>query len=237
MDGNTESMVAFRTSRKGYSKEDVNRYIEQINIRFSQEKEVLESRIRELESSAAKTGNAEKIFEENSKLSQSLTEKEEELKSLRASLAKSNAELDAARVELDRVNAELSGSKTELEGAEGIPEQSNEMSFTDASTRLGQILLKANLDADKILADAEAEARRRKEEAQRSAGQVKFDAAVTARVMTEQVKSRLGELTRGFTQELSAAVGTATGEYQKLICELKTKAEIVSSKAEEKLVL
>ena len=48
--GNDEkNKVAFRLSRRGYDRLDVNRYIEEMSLRFTASENALRSRIKELE--------------------------------------------------------------------------------------------------------------------------------------------------------------------------------------------
>ena len=49
MNGDIKNMVAFKPSRKGYDKSDVNKYIEEMSIRFTSSEKAMKARIKELE--------------------------------------------------------------------------------------------------------------------------------------------------------------------------------------------
>lgn len=130
--GNDEkNMVAFRLSRRGYDRQDVNRYIEEMSLRFTASENALRSRIKELEErlcaeNGEKPQDAEKLTEENRAL------REENKR-----LAEENKRLsEVSQVSRPEDNAE----------------------YRELSEKLGDIILKANLDADRVKNEAEAEA-------------------------------------------------------------------------------
>ena len=53
------AMILFHDARKGYSKEDVNHYIEEMNLQFSMTEEALNGTIRRLEQELAQKTGAE----------------------------------------------------------------------------------------------------------------------------------------------------------------------------------
>ncbi len=205
MNGSANNLIVFRKSRKGYDKEDVHRYIEEMNIRFSAAEEQAKSRIRQLEA---------------------------ELEVARAAAGNpADAEVLAA---LTEENATL---KAELEAlkqtAAEAPEASSEalLSYDEASRRLGDILLKANLDADRIVAEAEEEAGRQLSGAEKQADDIRLDATVAARLMTDRVKRRLTQLTGEYLDSLELLSAASAEEYRKLYDELKEKLTRVGREA------
>jgi len=202
---NGSGMIMFRTSRKGYDKGDVHRYIEEMNIRFASAEEKAKQQIRRLEAELEKASLGETPVDETAL--QALSQENEALK----------AELEALR-------AALADAKRESP-AEAEAEEKTTLTYDDASKRLGDILLKANLDADRIVAEAEAEANRQLSGAEKQADDIRLDAAVTARVMTDRVKQRLTALTEDYVNSLESFSRASAVEYRRLFDELKSRLD------------
>ena len=190
--GNDEkNMVAFRLSRRGYDRQDVNRYIEEMSIRFTASENALRSRIRELENrlSAEKNGDpgeAERLSTENRTL------KEE--------------------------NRRLSAENRRL--IEEAKDRNGNSDFNGISEKLGDIILKANLDADRLKSEAEEEAGRLVSEAAEKADGVRLKSAVDARMLMSDVRTRLTDLTEKQLSALKAVSEDTVSEYEKLYDEL-----------------
>ena len=209
MNGLPTNMIAFRNARKGYDKGDVHRYIEEMNIRFSAMEDKLKSEIRRTEQDLA-TARGE-IAESAAKI-EALTAVEQENAALKE-------EIEALKQQLAEAQAEAEAAKTALpEGVEEAP-----LTYEETSRRLGDILLKANMDADRIVAEAEEEANRQLSGAEKQADDIRLDAAVTARLMTDRVKRRLTDLTGEYIAGLESFSATSAAEYRKLCDELKGK--------------
>lgn len=188
-----KNMVVFRDSRKGYDKNDVNCYIENMNIRFTEKEAALKAQLRKTEEAL------ESLRDRQNKcavLEQEITELKQRLE---------NASFDKTQPQAD-------------EAEDDIP-----VIFPEISAKLGSILIKANLDADKIISEAEAEAQKQLSEAAKCADGIKLDAAVAARVMTERVKAKLSALTEDYINQLSAFSDDSVREYRRLYIELKAK--------------
>jgi len=86
---NGSGMIMFRTSRKGYDKGDVHRYIEEMNIRFASAEEKAKQQIRRLEAELEKASLGETPVDETAlqALSQENEALKAELEALRAALA------------------------------------------------------------------------------------------------------------------------------------------------------
>lgn len=204
-------MVMFRNARKGYDKNDVNRYIEEMNIRFVTSEEQLRSRIRELEAAlsavpAAPTVSEEEVAalrDENTSLREKISGLEEELKTLK-----------------------------EATDAAAAPK---ELTYEEAESQLGSILLRANLDADRIRCEADEEGKRRIAEAEKNADDIRLDAAVTARLMTERAKRNLSELTDEYVKNISVLSAESTEEYRRLCDELNRSLAAVRIRTEMSL--
>ncbi len=224
MKSSAKEMVMFRNSRKGYDKNDVNRYIEDMNIRFTTAENRYISTIRMLEQDVEKlNANVGKAEE--------LEAAKRELEEVKAKLAEAEAELVNTKTELEKAQADFE------EKLANMPKEEvkTELSITDTETKLGSILVKANLDAQKILSDAEDESRRKIAEAEKAADGIRFDAAVSARIMTETTRKELAALTEEYVKNLNALSIESAEEYKRLSEELKAKFEQAESTAKEKL--
>lgn len=217
----------FRNSRKGYDKNDVNRYIEDMNIRFTTAENRYVSTIRMLEQDLEK---AKRIPDLSSQLDQANSDNE----CLRARITDAEAELSRVREELTAAREELEKAKGELEKQSECPLKT-EPSVSETESKLGSILVKANLDAQKMLADAEEESRKKISEAEKTAETIRFDAAVSARMMTESTKKELSALTEEYMKSLTALSEESAGEYRHLCDELKVKFEAAQTEAKGKL--
>ena len=202
-------MVMFRNARKGYDKDDVNRYIEEMNIRFVTSEEQLRSRIRELEAALSAVPVAPVISEE---------------------------EVAALRAENTSLREKTAALEEELKAVkEADAAAPKELTYEEAESQLGSILLRANLDADRIRCEADEEGKRRIAEAEKSADDIRLDAAVTARLMTERAKRNLSELTEEYVKSISALSAESTEEYRRLCDELNRSLAAVRIRTEMSL--
>ena len=207
--------VLFGTSRKGYDKNDVNRYIEEMNVRFADREYELLSKIKELESA--------------------LREKD----GFRASVA-APAENTAANEKLSAENKELSSEncalREKLAELEARLSEHREPAEDDLSSRLGNIIIKANLDADNLIKEAEELAAKQTADAEKNADSIRFDAAVSARVLLESTKKQLSEMTEGYISDFSSITAKTAEECRTLCDELYGKLE-ACRKASEDILL
>ena len=192
--GNDEkNMVAFRLSRRGYDRQDVNRYIEEMSLRFTASENALRSRIKELEARLSREDC------EKSPVAEKLT-----------------AENRALREENRRLVEENSRLSEDCR-----PEDSAE--YREISEKLGDIILKANLDADRVKNEAEAEAEKLMSEASERADAVRLKSAVDARVLLSNVRTSLGDLTEKQLSALKTVSKDTVSEYEKLYKELEER--------------
>ena len=192
--GNDEkNMVAFRLSRRGYDRQDVNRYIEEMSLRFTASENALRSRIKELE---ARLSGEDR---EKSPVAEKLTAENRALREENRRLAEENSRLSE----------------------DCRPEDSAE--YREISEKLGDIILKANLDADRVKNEAEAEAERLMSEASERADAVRLKSAVDARVLLSNVRTSLGDLTEKQLSALKTVSKDTVSEYEKLYKELEER--------------
>lgn len=192
--GNDEkNMVAFRLSRRGYDRQDVNRYIEEMSLRFTASENALRSRIKELEARLSGEDC------EKSPVAEKLTAENRALREENRRLAEENSRLSE--------NCR--------------PEDSAE--YREISEKLGDIILKANLDADRVKNEAEAEAEKLMSEASERADAVRLKSAVDARVLLSNVRTSLGDLTEKQLSALKTVSKDTVSEYEKLYKELEER--------------
>lgn len=192
--GNDEkNMVAFRLSRRGYDRQDVNRYIEEMSLRFTASENALRSRIKELEARLSGEDC------EKSPVAEKLTAENRALREENRRLAEENSRLSA----------------------DCRPEDSAE--YREISEKLGDIILKANLDADRVKNEAEAEAEKLMSEASERADAVRLKSAVDARVLLSNVRTSLGDLTEKQLSALKTVSKDTVSEYEKLYKELEER--------------
>lgn len=192
--GNDEkNMVAFRLSRRGYDRQDVNRYIEEMSLRFTASENALRSRIKELEARLSGEDC------EKSPVAEKLTAENRALREENRRLAEENSRLSE----------------------DCRPEDSTE--YREISEKLGDIILKANLDADRVKNEAEAEAEKLMSEASERADAVRLKSAVDARVLLSNVRTSLGDLTEKQLSALKTVSKDTVSEYEKLYKELEVR--------------
>lgn len=192
--GNDEkNMVAFRLSRRGYDRQDVNRYIEEMSLRFTASENALRSRIKELEARLSGEDC------EKSPVAEKLTAENRALREENRRLAEENSRLSE----------------------DCRPEDSAE--YREISEKLGDIILKANLDADRVKNEAEAEAEKLMSEASERADEVRLKSAVDARVLLSNVRTSLGDLTEKQLSALKTVSKDTVSEYEKLYKELEER--------------
>ena len=192
--GNDEkNMVAFRLSRRGYDRQDVNRYIEEMSLRFTASENALRSRIKELEARLSGEDC------EKSPVAEKLTAENRALREENRRLAEENRRLSE----------------------DCRPEDSAE--YREISEKLGDIILKANLDADRVKSEAEAEAEKLMSEASERADAVRLKSAVDARVLLSIVRTSLGDLTEKQLSALKTVSKDTVSEYEKLYKELEER--------------
>jgi cell division septum initiation protein DivIVA len=125
-------MLRFRESFRGYNRDDVNAYIEQINIHFSKKEAELRAIIADLEAQSALKASAHN---------------DDEFTAL-------TNEIEALKAENSRLNEELQKANQSIENE--IEEKSK--LYDSMSTQVGSIIIQANSNADKIVAEAKTEA-------------------------------------------------------------------------------
>ena len=194
-------MLRFRESFRGYNRDDVNAYIEQMNLLFSRKEGELRAYIADLESRTSAAAQAQS----------SASHSDEEWKEM-------NATVESLRREVSRLTEELSAAR-----AVGNDESVEKSKLYDSmSAQVGNILIVANSNADKILSDARAEADNIRAEAEAEALRKK---AETDRAMKETV--------RVLDRKLKTISEDCIDEYRKLVADAQVRFGLLSETMKE----
>jgi chromosome segregation ATPase len=165
----SKSSKLFRQSLSGYNKNDVNEYIEEIDLRAKKREEELEAKIAKVEAELQKmteramTAEARDFSEETAEYEAKIKALEEKLcESDKINEAKSeySEQLEASLVEKNSQINELTEKVYKLEQTVADANSTLEKAaqYDALSHRLGEIMLGAGNTAEKILADANEKA-------------------------------------------------------------------------------
>ncbi|MCQ2426536.1 MAG: hypothetical protein MJ070_10390 [Lachnospiraceae bacterium] len=250
--------MSFRTSLSGYNKDDVNRYIQQMNFQFTRAEEMknaeLERLCKELENCRQAGQELPALKEENERLQTAFEnarvelavakeeadrkKEEAEALSLQCEAAKaektvlleaakeeSAAQLDALKSEeailladkdsrIAALEAEIEALKAENEALKnsagsGDREQKAQR-YEKMSCQLGDILLSANADADRI-----------RETAQENADEIRAKAEKEAAELVEKTNEKLQNEITEAGERLRTAYRSASADCERIIAGLK----------------
>jgi len=235
------SNIAFRSALSGYNREDVNRYILDLNRRLEEQAELLERAAAENEQIRAA------LEEEKGKAQQALrTEKEarEEAERQLASLheeavrRRKEAEEDALvraslEKELDDANKKLEALQKELAvrpSADTSTEKSQK--YDQLSAQIGDILINANQSADNILTSAHAQAARIVTETEEEANYIRTRLSDTADEMLTAISAQLHLSTENCVTELMTAVREMRDSADSLVRDLEARSRELDTRIE-----
>ena len=232
--------MSFRTSLSGYNKEDVNRYIQQMNFQFTRSEDMKNAELNhlctELDACRQAGQEAPALKEEIEKLKASLENAECELAAAKEEAEKKakeaeefSAKLEAlneenaalvesmladSEAQLEALKAENAALKAENESLKNRPEcgdrEQKAQRYEKMSCQLGDILLSANADADRI-----------RETAQENADEIRTNAEKEAAELVEKTNEKLQEEIAEAGERLRAAYRAATADCERIIAGLK----------------
>ncbi len=135
-------MIVFRKSGKGYNKDDVNKYIEEMNIRFKSEVDSLKSEISKLSSStqASEDDSSQKANDETESQLASLQNEIEQLKLINKAISDENKHLN----ELIQKQSAMYEDAVSQNSSNG---SNNDDPFVDVKVKADQILSDADVAA------------------------------------------------------------------------------------------
>lgn len=148
MSNDYAGMIMFRKSGKGYNKDDVNKYIEEMNIRFKTEVDSLKSRLDKLSYSAPSTDNISEA--QISALQGEL----EQLKLMNKAISDENKRLNELLQKQSEKEESVSAPNSAAESV-----QSAEKYAPDGKNTSDDPFVNVKVKADQILSDADVAAR------------------------------------------------------------------------------
>ncbi len=205
--------IRFRESFRGYNRDDVTAYIEQLNIIFSRKETELRAHVADLEA---------KLNEQASIPMPSHTDDE---------WNNISTALNEAQNELARLQSELHSTQT----ANNEKNEENARLYDSMSAQVGNIIISANANADKIVTEANENAEKIKNEADKYAACVRSEAD---KYMNEAING-INEKVRGFAIECVTQYGTIVGEanvkLESIANNIKTGSDNILASLENKI--
>ncbi len=204
--------IRFRESFRGYNRDDVKAYIEQLSILFARKEADMHAYISDLE-------NQLKIA--NDKISSSRT----------------NDEYDELLSKLEEAQNEIKRLTEENETA--VEAEKNRL-YDEMTTQVGSIIVSANTNAEKIISDAKEEANRIKCEADIYASSVRNEAnkqrdeivgSVNAKVRDFAVEcvTRYGTIIGETNVKLGNIADNLKSHSERLLESLETKSKEIEA--------
>ena len=213
----------FRESFRGYNRSDVNSYIEQINQKFNRREEELKKEI-----DALKNGDALK----NDSDTQKLQEQIELLKAENAALLQENGTLrenpyEDEVIALQRENETLRENPFEKElialRNENETLRSEKLKADENSSKIGNILIVASNNAEKIIENARNEAGKIIAEANVKAGTIIYDAEVEKNRIVDEFSAKISNISRSYLKECTDIIAENSGRLNSISENLKSK--------------
>lgn len=207
-------MLRFRESFRGYNRDDVNAYIEQISFVFSKKEAEYRARIAELENKlnvAAPVISNEHSEDDWNKLT---------------------AELEALKAEADSLKAKLADFSSENDNS---TEAEKSRLYDSMSAQVGNIIISANSNAEKIISDAKCEAERIKREAEEYAATVRADAEKERTELINRTSSDVTGFAADCTLKYTVIVNEAASSLAEISSSFKNKSEMLKFSLEQKI--
>ena len=211
-------MLRFRESFRGYNRDDVNAYIEQLNSNFSKKEAELRAIISDMQVSRDSAVN-----EANTELQNKLND--------------TTDALNSAKAEINRLSEELSALKAKYE----VEASEKSRLYDSMTSQVGGIIIQANANADKIVAEARAEAetirqnslaesRKIMTEAEEIRSQAKIYADNCVRMAKESCVNEFDSIVSDASNELSTVCERIKSRTNSLLEGLKDKEKITVAK-------
>ena len=196
--------IRFRESFRGYNRDDVKAYIEQLNIIFSKKEAELKATIEELNAKVNAVTEAPAVH----------TEEE---------WAELEARLEEVSAEVARLTEEKSVENSEEENL-----------YDTMSAQVGSILISANENADKIIAEANEEASRIKSEAEIYASSVRAEADKRRDEILSGITDKVRDFAVECVSQYGTIIGETSVTLEGIADNLKSRSEILLSNLETK---
>ncbi len=207
--------VAFRSALSGYNREDVNRYILEMNRDFEERensiKEASESQSAQLEEMHALIDSLRKEKEEAEAVIAVLRENTDQLKeentALKERLQNAESRVDILSGQVDAAEKESASLRSELvKRTQDTEASAKSLKYDQISSQIGDIMINANSSAEQIIAAANTEAGRIVAETEEEAIYIRTRLSDTADEMLSGISERLHLSTENCLSELMSAL-------------------------------
>lgn len=240
--------TAFRSAISGYNREDVNRYILELNRRLEEQQALLLQAGEETEAlRIALQAEKEAAAQQKKTAETAITEAEnviasmrEEAERLRAEKERLQAEALAGTARADRAQASLEKAQQDLRKLEeelslrpqADPCSEKSMKYDQISAQIGDILINANQSAENILQSAHAQASRIVTETEEEANYIRTRLSDTADEMLSHISTQLHLSTESCVTELMTAVREMRDSADSLVRDLEVRSRELNARIE-----
>lgn len=200
---NDTTMLRFRESFRGYNKDDVNAYIEQIHMKFTRRESELRAQMAEVQQTPCQNGGNDAALAE-------------ELEAVKAALSRAEAKNQALQAELEALKADAVASEQEIAEKSKL--------YDSMSAQVGNILIVANSNADQILRDAKAEAEKLKADAAFEAEKTRREAEEKLNGMIRALEAKLATVSERCLAEYEALVTEASHRFGEMTETMKNRS-------------
>ncbi len=204
---NNREMLRFRESFRGYNRDDVNSYIEQLNIVFSRREAEYKATISELEEKAS--AQAEPSV---------YTHTDAEWDDI-------NSRLVNALAEVEELNRKLAEARKEIETSNDVEKQKM---YDSMSSQVGNIIISANNNADKIVSEAKATAEAIKSEASAYADALRLEAETKKAEIISSANKTAKEFSEHCIKEYLALSSDAVKCFNEITDNVKARIDILT---------
>jgi len=240
---NPSSLFSFKGAFRGYNKKDVNRYIESIHHRFTSE----ENKYKEKISQLSEAGNQkEELTSRISSLEEQLSIKDAEIEQLKHQLEEAEDAKNTLKEENDKLNSDMENHLSAIESLKGDLYKANETIdatkgdgqntltekaelYDEMSSRLGNMLIMADKNAEKIINDAENEAGKIRNDALIEAERIHKDVSYKSSALFGEISSKLRVMSENYADDYVAIFDEINTGLDNLSRTMKQKIDSVYS--------
>ena len=215
--------VAFRSAIGGYNREDVNRYILDLNREFAdKEKQAVDD-----------------LAAAESRLAEAVADLQKAKDAAAAESTALTAELDAARAELSSLQAKLAGAeetlsslRRELDERPVLSAADKSEKYDQISAQIGDIMISASTSADAIVAAANEQAAKIISETEDEANYIRARLSDAADGMLSRISGELHVSTESCFTELMTALKEMRDSTEHLIRDFEMRSRDLDVKVE-----
>ncbi len=232
IDKKMPGMRKFRESFRGYRKEDVNAYLEQMYLQLNKK---AEETPRKLAASSdidlARSEETEKLKKEIEELNRTIAalgEKAESSEKFIASMTATQEQLSAENVLLKQklIEAEANASNT-VSNDEAMREKAE--LYDKMSIQLGDMVISANKNADQLLKEAANEADLVRSKAIAEAVEYKEQAKAQANELLGSVRAMISEMTKMYISNYESLVEEAHRDFSEITAKAEEQAKLLQA--------